>query len=232
MTVRFIILMQWGRVGSNLLLNIIGQSRTATLANERFNTIRTLPEQLAWYETHFAAPAPGRTMVGTKENVLALADPGILADRFRADGLRIIRMRRDNLVKAAVSQMRAEAYAALTKERDGTARWAVRREEEPLGPVALDPEVLLRRIGHMSRARAALLDLFRPEEVLDVEYERLLADLPAVVADTRRHLGLPARPFDVPFRKATPDDLRAALSNYEEVAEAVRAAGHGAMLGN
>lgn len=222
---RFMILMQWGRVGSNLIMNIIHQSRVGLLSNEVFNRIRDKEEQLAWYQDfyQFAAPEPTHRLIGTKENVLAVADRTAFAERLRADGIKVIRMRRDNLLKAAVSQMRAQAYAALMQERVGKARWAVLKGEEPLGPTAIDVEVLRQRLETMARAREALMGMFEPDEVLDIEYESIVQDLPGVVTTLRRHLDLQQKPdFRVIYEKATPDDLGAAVSNYSEVVEALR----------
>ena len=232
--IRFMILMQWGRVGSNLIMNIIHQSRVALLSNEVFNRIRDREEQLAWYRDfyQFAAPEPTHRLIGTKENVLAVADRPAFAERLRSDGIKVIRMRRDNLLKAAVSQIRAQAYAALMQERVGKPRWAVLKGEEPLGPTVIDVAVLRQRLDTMARARDALMQMFEPEEVLDIEYESIAQDLPTVVATLRRYLDLQEKPgFRVIYEKATPDDLSAAVSNYAEVVEALRGTPFAAMTG-
>lgn len=231
--VRFIILMQWGRVGSNLIVNIINQAGAVKMTNERFNQIRDRDGQVAQYRSHFeiGAAAPTRRLIGTKENVMTLANREEFAGMLRADGVRIIRMRRDDLLKAAVSQMRAEMYAAKTKEDLGQALWAVRRGDTPLGPTAIDPAILLTRMGMMDRARDALMTLFAPGEVFDIDYDEIRHDLHGVVAGVRRHLDIPTdAPFRVPFIKATPDDLASVIVNYDEVAAAVRSSSYNAML--
>ncbi len=231
--VRFIILMQWGRVGSNLVVNIINQSGSVKMTNERFNTIRDRDGQVAQYRSHFeiGEEAHAHRLIGTKENVMTLADRDEFAVMLRADGVRIIRMRRDDLLKAAVSQMRAELYAAKTKEELGQAKWAVRRGDTPLGPTAIDPATLVTRMGMMDRARERLMTLFASGEVFDIEYEDILHGLDGVVTGVRAHLDLPAdAPFRVPFIKATPDDLASVIVNYDEVAAAVRSSPYGALL--
>jgi hypothetical protein len=232
-TIRFMILMQWGRVGSNLIVNIINQSKEATLANERFNSVREPEAQLAWYREHFQldATAPSHRLIGSKENILAVADRDAFLARLRADGVRIIRMRRDNLVKAAVSQVRAERYAEQTRAETGKAMWAIRRGETPLGPTEINPTDLLWRIEAMERARTALMHAFGPDEVLDLEYEQINGDLPDVVARVRAHLDLPdGKPFRVPFIKATPDDLAEVVSNYAAVQRSLQGTRYEAMI--
>ena len=137
--------------------------------------------------------------------------------------MRIVRLRRDNLVKAAVSQMRAEQYAEKTAEQAGVRRWAVRREHEPLGPTRLHPEVLVKRISLMESLQVRLIAAFAAEEVLDIEYEEINASLEQVVDRARRYLDLPHVPFRVPFRKATPDVLSEAITNFDEIRERLSA---------
>ena len=87
----------------------------------------------------------------------------------------------------------------------------------PLGPSVLDTELLVKRIGIMERQHAALMAAFAPEEVLDIDYEEINADLAGTAAKLRRYLDAPEKPFNVPFEKATSDDLREAVVNYDEV---------------
>jgi hypothetical protein len=217
---RFAILMPWGRVGSNLVMNIVAQSGPAKLANETFNTIKGEAEQLAWYREHyeFGAEAPSKPVIGCKQNVLSITDPAGFAERLLADGVRVVRMRRDNLVKVAVSQMRAEVYAERTKEQTGKPRWAVRKGEQPLEPIVIDPEILQRRLSIASKAQDRLMGMFSPGDVLDIEYADIRTDLDGLVGRLRRWIGLPTdQPFKVAFEKATSDNLKDAVLNFRQV---------------
>ena len=102
---RFIILMQWGRVGSNLLMSMISQLGPAKLANERLNTLKGESEQIAWYHDfyEFANSEPSSPLIGAKENILAITNPVPFTQMLLDHDVKVIRMRRDNLVKAAVS---------------------------------------------------------------------------------------------------------------------------------
>jgi len=218
-TVRFMLLMPWGRVGSNLLLAILRQSAPMKLANENLNGLRTHDEQARWFEEFYEveAQAPSRAFIGSKQSTMALRDVPAMTAMMRAAGLRVVRLRRDNLFKAAASQMRAEQYAEKMRRETGTASWAIKQGQPLLGPSVLDPDLLVKRIGMMERTHGALMQAFAPHEVLDVEYEAINAGLPAVVEQVRRHLGIAQKPFDVPFVKATPDDLESAIVNYDAV---------------
>ncbi|HTT97341.1 MAG TPA: hypothetical protein VMF58_04790 [Rhizomicrobium sp.] len=220
-TVRFMLLMPWGRVGSNLLVSILRQSAPMKLANENLNALRTAEEQAAWFGEFYEEDAaqPSRAFIGSKQAMMAIRDVPAMTAMLRRAGVRIVRLRRDNLVKAAVSQMRAEAHAEKLRRETGEGPWAIRKGMELPGPSALDPDLLIKRIGIMERQHQALMSAFAPEEVLDIEYEEINSALDAVVRRVREYLDMPQKAYDVPFIKATPNDLRAAIVNYDEVME-------------
>lgn len=217
--IRFIVLMTWGRVGSNLVMNIIAQHGPSKLANETFNSIKSVEEQLSWYRDFYelASGRPTKPLIGSKQNVLALSDPEVMRQRFLDDGIRVIRMRRDNLVKATISQIRAEQYAAKTKEETGKALWAVHKGQTGLGPSTIDVNLMLRRIEIMKRAQDALSS-FSSMGALDLEYEEINGSLDGVIERVRGFLKLDAkRPVKVNFEKATSDNLAEAVVNFDEV---------------
>jgi LPS sulfotransferase NodH len=144
-----------------------------------------------------------------------MIDPDRISALCAAGGIRVVRMRRANLVKAAVSQIRARRYA----ERTGD--WAVRPGMTPLEPIPIDPALLLERIHQMDHADRRLMGMFEGCTVIDVEYQELLDDLVGVAHRVREVLGVPQRPFRVLHEKATPDDLAAAIPNLDEVAGAL-----------
>jgi len=218
MTVRFLLLMPWGRVGSNLVFEILRQSARMKLANESLNGIKTWDEQARWFADFYETetPAPAHAFIGSKQNMLAVRDDQAFARACRAAGLRIVRLRRASILKAAVSQMRAEEHARTTGS------WAVKRGGATLGAGAIDPALLLKRLAIMERCDARLTALFAPEETLDIAYEELAAALAPAIARVRAHLGVPETPFRVPFDKATPDRLADAIVNLDAVRQALK----------
>jgi hypothetical protein len=214
--------MPLGRVGSTLMISILTQSladERLKLSNEIFTVHPewTADQQDAALTKHYelAGRPSGATHIGGKESADAMADPDRISALCATGGIRVVRMRRANLVKAAVSQIRARRYAERTGE------WAVRAGMTPLEPIAIDPELLLRRIDEMDRADRRLMTMFGGCTVVDVEYQELLDDLHGVAHRVRDVLGIPQRPFRVRHEKATPDDLAAAIPNLDEVARAL-----------
>ena len=222
--VRFMLLMPWGRVGSNLLFAILRQSAKMKLANESLNAIRTAEEQAAWFDAFYETDSaqPSQVFIGSKQNMLAIRDDAGLAARLRAAKVRVVRLRRADLVRAAVSQIRAELYAEKTGAETGERLWAVRKGMTPLSASTIDPELLLKRIAIMEAADARLMRAFDPAEVLDVEYEDVNASLDGVVQRVRDYLGVPQAPYNVPYVKATPDRLEDAIANHDEVLAKLR----------
>ncbi len=218
-TVRFMLLMPWGRVGSNLLFAILRQSAPMKLANESLNSIRTADAQAAWfrefYETDAATPA--HAFIGSKQNMLAVRDDAAMTGMIGAAGVCVVRLRRANLVKAAVSQIRAEQYAAKMAAETGERPWAIKKGRPTLGRAPIDPELLVKRIGIMEECDRRLMQAFEASGVLDIDYEDVNTALDATVGRVRDHLGVPQASYKVPFDKATPNRLEDAIENFGEV---------------
>lgn len=213
--------MPWGRVGSNLLVAIVKRATRAKLNNEGLNQLRTPSEQEAWFRNFYElnAARPSRTYIGSKQNLLAIRDLHAFSVLLKTAEVRIIRMRRENVIKTAVSQMRAEHYAQKMREETGSARWALTHDDPILGPVRLDPDIFFRRVGLIDSLQRKLMEAFPNDGVLDIEYEEINTKLRDVVWRVHQHLGIPWGSFEVPYRKATPDRLSDAVENLTELRE-------------
>lgn len=219
--VRFMLLMPWGRVGSNALFAILKQSAAMKLNNENLNQLGTADEQRAWFMKFYEIGSPSSSFahIGSKQNLLAVRDFETFSPLLQANAVRIVRLRRENVVKCAVSQMRAEQYADETGRKTGVRQWAVRPGDERLGATRLDPEILLKRIELVDSLQRRLLAAFPGEKVLDIEYEEINRSLGRVVEELRDFLNMPQAAFKVPFLKATPDALPEAIENFGEIRE-------------
>jgi hypothetical protein len=217
--VRFIFLMPWGRVGSNLLVAILKRSARVKMSNESLNRLRTPAEQTSWFGEFYEIDSsnPSRTHIGSKQNVLAIRDFPEFCGLLKKHQVRIVRLRRDNVVKTAVSQMRAEYHAEKMQRETGAARWALTPDDEILGRIRLDPDTLQKRIVLIDSLQQKLMAAFSGETVLDIEYEEINTEIHKSIRRVRRYLDLPHVPFEVPFRKATPDALSEAIENFVEL---------------
>ncbi len=214
----------WGRVGSNMFMGSIKQlarDRVGKYDNERFNELTGADEQEGWL-TEFFSETEELELIGSKQNILSIREPRTVGRVLREHSVSLIRMRRANVIKVAVSQLRAEIYARKTLAQNGTAMWGVRSGRIPLGPAELDPRRFLTAVKTAKNADERIL-AFRPDlPTLDIDYRQLQADPGRIARYTCRWLGLGVSGEVSPgFIKATPDDLESAVPNLAELRAAL-----------
>lgn len=219
--VRFMLLMPWGRVGSNLLIDILRQSAPMKLQNENLIHVADSQRQLEWisefYETDRATHA--KRYIGSKQNVRSIRDAEAFSLALRGSGVRVVCLWRRNLLKSAVSQIRGELYAEKTARESGAPSWAVKKGATPLEATRIDPDLLLKRVSIMEQQQIRMEQAFSAVSGLDLEYEELHHNLTGAVSRLRSFLEVPQVPFSVQFVKATPDTLSDAIVNFPEVQE-------------
>ncbi|MDQ2765166.1 MAG: hypothetical protein M3Y22_17325 [Pseudomonadota bacterium] len=220
----FLIMMPWGRVGSNLLFNSIGQAAGLAprrFVNENFNLLREPSEQLSWLRAFYTS-INNPPLVGCKQNILSVGDRLALSALLAELAVPLIRLRRSNILKVAVSQLRAEIYAERSRVLTGVAVWGVRTDSEPMGPTVLNADRFL-QVATRARQADAMLAEFSPDTpTLDVEYAQMCAGVDKVTEQVCEWLGLAVsrktRPY---FTKATPDDLASAVPNLADLRRAL-----------
>lgn len=244
----FAIIMPWGRVGSNLVVSVLADHGRIGIANEPTTALEsrhrgdpgaqflTDRDQLAYLRAfpevaEFGLTMPAGSLRGLKLSHNALVSPmaahGVLAER----GFRIVAMYRDNHVKTAISQIRAETRARAGS-RDA---WSVSHKSARPGPVPVRPAMALARArtcAKAARSMRAYLAHFHPGGYLDIEYEALNANPHDIIRRIADHIGarLPGH-FALPHRKATDDDLSQSVTNWEEVRAAFAESEFAPLLG-
>lgn len=220
------IMTPWGRVGSNLLMNSFGQvvgPIPRRMVNENFNLLHGAEAQIAWIRDFYMAP-DNPPLVGSKQNIRSVSDPGGVSRVMAELQIPLVRLRRDNLVKIAVSQLRAEIYAKRTLAETGIGAWGVRPGREALGPEPLDPQRFVQVADTARRAGEMLAAFTPPTPTLDLEYAELLDGAEAASRRLCGWLGIPvARAAKPAFVKATPDALAEAVPNLADLRQALRA---------
>jgi len=185
------------------------------LANESLNAIKDGEGQLEWLRQFYRDRSA--RYIGSKQNVRTIVNIRAVKAFLLRHNVRVVRLRRKDLVRAAISQVRAELYAAKMQEETGKPTWGVRKGETPLGRTYIDPTTFAQRLKAMAGTDETLMAAFEQNEVLDIDYEQLNDDLDATVRAVREHICLPQVKYTLPFIKATPDDLSEAVENLDEL---------------
>lgn len=132
----------------------------------------------------------------------------------------LIHLTRFNWIKAAVSNYKRERLGISHLENMDDI-------EAKQRPVIVDCNYVLRKAEQFLR-RDGLIEVYKrylPFEVPTVSYEALLRDTSGTLAALGRHLDLPFAAQESMYRKMTSDDLRRAIDNYDELADAAAATG-------
>jgi hypothetical protein len=150
--------------------------------------------------------------------------------RFHARGWKLINLRRTNLVRHAISDIKSEKtgrYHDVKGSADGGLRTAHRR-------IRIEPAELTDGIAFLERS------LEREERALEslphlrIEYEKDLLGPEAQRESMLRvfdYLGLPAHDAQTAFRKVTSRNMSEEIENFRELEQQLERAGYAHYLG-
>lgn len=213
------LVMPWGRVGSNLILDILAQSPEVRagrikvsgepltrIRTKARNNMHTFARQLVWLLRHDAI---------ISVSAHSLVSPNVLATVMRGPA---VYLDRRDIVRTAVSVIRARAYAKAHAELHGSETWAVRPGRMIQVLPRVEAGTLLRYIEVIEAARRKMDILRKRLPGPTIWYEDILADLDGVLSTVWSTFGLAPHGYAMPSIKATPEDLRAAVSNPDELA--------------
>lgn len=218
-----VILMPWGRVGSNLCVDILLQSHKVRLENEPLTVIKAShpdasDEQLAayqmeWLERNVGASPDGLRLV-VKVAANSIADP-VAFTRFLVEhNARLVLMDRRDVMATVVSALRAEKYALQQEAETGVAEWSLAK-----GKTAdIVPDVSLRGL------RTGVRNVLSSRKICDsitaaiapcatIWYEDLAKDLDMEVARLTAAVGLEPFPYEVRTAKFTPMSIHQSVAN-------------------
>ncbi|MEZ5501573.1 MAG: hypothetical protein R3E50_02535 [Halioglobus sp.] len=188
---------------------------------------------------HFVRSRDGRTRAaGLKLSHRSLIEPQLYLGRLLEHGFAMVLLLRDNFLRSAVSQLRAETRAKNPDKysREWENPWAVSVHEPKPGPMHIDAELAIRVAGEFAHAHSATLDSVARvfgQDCLLIEYTELAADPAQVLRRIYSYLGF-AGPKSIwlPYRKATSEDLSQDITNYDAFERRVRDAGLARFLPN
>jgi LPS sulfotransferase NodH len=216
---RFVIVTS-GRAGSELLVSLLRSHPTITCDAEMLNRKRISPERMLDGRAARAA-SRGHKAYGFKlqpHHILDLQqvrDRGGWVRQLHEQGWQVIRLERANRLHQAISVMRAT-----------TTQWHYRHGDPGLTePMALDPNAVIGAMYLIQHRENQIVEMLKDVEHLELSYEDDL-QYPDQQSDTVSricsYLDIDEEPTTTDLMRVTPAAIRDVVSNYDEIADAIR----------
>lgn len=211
MTIPFVLLFQ-GRSGSTMMIEALNDHPDILACGESLIAFKAAGglAQIEWVNRYFAAGrAQDRSAVGFKTKLTDLLDPAAFAAMLRETNCRIVHLERDNLVKQAISWIRADVLFARTGEHN------IWESAYAIPSICIDPEELIDRVRAIEAGQTILRRFLRGLGLptCRISYERLLAVPEIQFRRVQNFLGVRPAVIAPHSVKHTDDDLRLAVPN-------------------
>lgn len=207
-----------GRTGSTYLVEGLDRHPRVRARKEVFASMRKqgfgAEQQIEWLKDFLADPPEEDVRaLGFKTKLRDVLDPEATAWLLREIDASVILLLRRNRIKHLVSVFNA------MRLHEETGEWNLYEDGRSLAALHIDPERFDQWLQAREQQREELDAYVRtlPLPTLRLVYEDLLLDESAVFAELFDFLGVEPRPVEGEARKATSDDLREALANFEEL---------------
>lgn len=221
-----VLLMPWGRVGSNLINSIVQKSRSRRVWNEPLTGVQTRvigaggtladvwPAQLDWLREHIGG-SNERVFLNVAAN--SLGDAAAFRDYMAEfSPAYMILDRRDDLA-TAISALRTEAWVREGFEKGETRSWAIPSGLAVSFRPVIDPKRLTAAYAIIGKGRANIQEIIGDLDAPRFHYEDLVVDMPSMVGAILAAADIPPYDFKVLSGKFGSDRLSDMVDNAEEV---------------
>ena len=211
----FVLIFQ-GRCGSTYLMEALGSHPDVCCWMEYFATLKqrrkTAEEQLAWLKRFYTLPLPEPCQaIGFKTKLADVLDRNGFAHVLKDHSAHIIHLQRRNLVKMTVSFFNSVRLA------DSTGNWNLYDRSRRLSPITIEPkefDAWLRDVEKVAQDEMRFVQTLELP-TLSLCYEELLVNEQKVFERIFSFLGLESRVIKGRAIKATSDNLRDAVENFD-----------------
>jgi hypothetical protein len=223
----FVILFQ-GRSGSTYLVEGLSSHPSISCEVEKLVGLRKFggDAQLTWVDEYFGSMNPENRAIGFKTKLDDVINPAAFSTLLQSHKAKVILLTRRNLPKVVVSWMNSERIYAATGD------WNLYPPAQPMTPFAIDPNVFERRLQLVSDGRDRLCTYVsrvrRP--TLELLYEDILLDHAGTHRRIFDFLGVTDMTVAGNCLKATDDDLRNVILNFDELREKYRGSKYQSMI--
>lgn len=208
--VRFVVFFN-GRSGSSTLIEALNSHPEMVARGE---ILSGKDDQLLVARRFLTRPRRKRyAAVGFKTKLRDVRDPEDLAALLAELGASAVLLRRRNVVKQVVSRVNSKRLYETTSD------WNLYDERNRLPPATIDPAWFDDALRRVEEDRRELEDYVGNLEVptLPLYYEDFLVDWAAAFSRVCSFLGARFEPVQRQSIKNTSDDLKQAVSNFEEL---------------
>lgn len=156
---------------------------------------------------------PDIRAAGFKCKFRDISDFDAFRDLLHEVDAKIIYLYRENTVKRVVSMLNA------IRLEEKTGWWNLHKEENRTGPFEINPEEFDQRLQRMTTTRTQTQNLIEGLKlpVLTLKYEDILVDVDDVRRKAFSYLGVSQVQTEGNPLKATSDDLRQVITNFEDL---------------
>ncbi len=207
-----------GRTGSSYVMEALSEHPEFMCKHEHMDSLRkrkkTAKEQLDWARTFLTQPLRSPvTAVGFKTKLKDVLDPNGFYDLLTDLNVHVIHLRRINVIKTTVSWFNS------IRLNEASGHWNIYDDRLSLPPANIDPEQfhsMLRAVEEEMQREATFIGKL-DVPMLDLSYEDLLLDKDDFFGRIYAFLNVNSCPPSERVFKATSDDLRDALSNFDQL---------------
>lgn len=221
-----VLLMPWGRVGSNLINSIVQKSRSRRVWNEPLTGVQTRvigaggtladvwPAQLDWLREHIGG-SDERIFLNVAANSLgdAAAFHDYMADFAPAY---MVLDRRDDLA-TAISALRTEAWVREGVEKGEARSWAIPSGLAVSFRPFIDPKRLKAAYAIIRQGRENIREITRDFDPPWFYYEQLVTDMPSMIEAILAAADIPYYDFKVTSGKFGSTELSGMIENADEI---------------
>lgn len=222
-----VLLMPWGRVGSNLVNSIVQKSRSCRVWNEPLTAVRTKviggggtqpdvwPAQLEWMREHIGKSNEERIFLNLNAN--ALGDAAAFKDYMAGFSPNYLILDRHDDLATAVSALRTRAWVNEAAEKGETRSWSIPKGLEVQFRPFINPLNLKAAFANIERGRNNIAEITQDAGAKSFFYEQLVEDMKSVITEILAEAGIPAYDFKVTSGKFGSTKLSDMVENAEEL---------------
>ncbi len=229
-----VLLMPWGRVGSNLVNAVVQRSKARKVWNEPLTGVQTRvigaggslgdvwPAQRAWIEENLFEN-PGSIFLNVAAN--SVGDPAGFRDIVGPLDPSYIVLDREDDLATAVSALRTEAWVREGAEIGEQRSWSIPSGEAVTFRAHIPPDRLLAAYRIILKGRENIGIITEGRPTVRFTYEDLVARMPQVITAILEAADIPLYDFKVTTAKFGSNRLSDMVSNPDEVMRTAEEAG-------